>query len=79
MDHDGTKNGFAVEALKALNEKLPCPLIASGGGGRIEHFRSLFEESAVDAALAASIFHFKEVPIPELKNELERCKIPVRN
>ncbi len=79
MDHDGTRKGFAVEALARLNEALPCPLIASGGGGAIDHFKELFQRTGVDGALAASIFHFQEIAIPELKKELEQCKIPVRN
>lgn len=79
MDHDGTRKGFALDALARLNDELPCPLIASGGGGSIAHFEELFQKTGVDAALAASIFHFQEVPIPELKKELEQCKIPVRN
>jgi len=78
MDHDGTKGGFAIEALSKLNEILSIPLIASGGAGNIEHFREVFKKANVDAALAASIFHFKEVSIPELKQKLSDTNIEVR-
>ena len=67
MDHDGTKNGFAVELTRLLAETLPVPVIASGGGGNMAHFSEIFKEGKADAALAASIFHFGEIPIPLLK------------
>ena len=70
MDHDGTRNGFAVELTRLLAENLSVPVIASGGGGTIEHFSEIFKEGKADAALAASIFHFREIPIPFLKNFL---------
>ena len=78
MDHDGTKDGFAIEPLSILNEVLSIPLIASGGAGKIEHFREVFEKANVDAALAASIFHFKEISIPVLKKNLGEANIEVR-
>lgn len=78
MDHDGVKEGFATEPLKKLNEKLTIPLIASGGAGKTEHFTELFRETNVDAALAASIFHYKEITIPDLKQELKNANIEVR-
>ena len=78
MDHDGTKNGFAIEALGQLNKILTIPIIASGGAGKAEHFVSLFQETDVSAGLAASIFHFQEVRIPVLKQELYQEGIAVR-
>ena len=78
MDHDGTKNGFAVELTRLLAENLPVPVIASGGGGTREHFSQIFKEGKADAALAASIFHFGEIPIPSLKEFLIREGIDIR-
>lgn len=78
MDHDGTKQGFAVEALKELGARVNIPIIASGGAGNMEHFDEVFTKGKVDAALAASIFHFKEIGIPELKSYLNNKNIPVR-
>lgn len=78
MNHDGTKNGFAIEITKLLSETLPVPIIASGGAGNKEHFVEVFEKGSADAALAASIFHFKEVAIPELKLFLKKNDINVR-
>lgn len=78
MNNDGTKNGFATDITKLLSEKLPVPIIASGGAGTMEHFVEVFEKGFADAALAASIFHFKEVAIPELKNYLKKKGIHVR-
>jgi cyclase len=78
MDHDGTKNGFALSALKQMNDLLSIPVIASGGAGNVSHFVEVFEETELAAALAASIFHFEEVEIPELKQELKDKKISVR-
>jgi cyclase len=78
MDHDGTKNGFSNEALTQLNQQLSIPVIASGGAGNIQHFIDTFTETSVSAALAASIFHFKEVEIAELKKVLKEHNIPVR-
>lgn len=78
MDHDGTKNGFANEALARLSEELNIPIIASGGAGTIQHFQDTFEIGKADAALAASVFHFKEIEIPELKQQLSSAGIPMR-
>jgi cyclase len=78
MNHDGTKNGFACEALRELSEKLTIPVIASGGAGKKEHFVEVFEQGKADAALAASIFHYNEIPVPELKNYLRKHHIIVR-
>lgn len=78
MDHDGVKNGYANEALARLSEELSIPVIASGGAGKKEHFRDTFIEGKSDAALAASVFHFGEIPIPELKQWLHEEGITVR-
>ena len=78
MDHDGTKNGFANESLNKMSKMLNIPIIASGGAGKMEHFKDVFENGNADAALAASIFHYKEIGIPELKNYLKQEKISVR-
>ena len=78
MNHDGVKNGYANEALAQLSESLSIPIIASGGAGRKEHFRDVFLEGKADAALAASVFHFGEIPIPELKRYLRNEGINVR-
>lgn len=78
MDHDGTKNGFAVKALKKLAELVNVPIIASGGCGNMQHFKEVFEESNADAALAASVFHFGEIKIPDLKTYLKTNKIEIR-
>jgi cyclase len=78
MNHDGTKNGFALEITSALSNLLPVPVIASGGAGKVEHFKDVFEKANADAALAASIFHYKEIVIPDLKKYLYQNKINVR-
>lgn len=78
MNHDGTKAGFAVEALKKMSATVPIPVIASGGAGTMEHFVDVFENGHADAALAASIFHFKEIGIPELKHYLKDEGISMR-
>jgi cyclase len=78
MNHDGTKNGYACEATALLSEKLPIPVIASGGAGEMIHFREVFTGGKADAALAASIFHFNEIGIRELKEYLNRENITVR-
>lgn len=78
MDNDGTKNGFANEALFELSKLVNIPIIASGGAGTIQHFVDCFKQSNTDAALAASVFHFKEIEINQLKEELKKNKIPVR-
>lgn len=78
MDHDGSKNGFAIQLTKAISDQLSIPVIASGGAGERQHFSDIFREGHADAALAASIFHFGEIPVPELKSFLKREKINVR-
>jgi cyclase len=79
MDHDGTKAGFANALTAELSAELPVPIIASGGAGSMEHFKDTFTTGKADAALAASIFHFKEIGIPELKHYLKKEGITVRN
>ena len=78
MDHDGTKNGFAIDPLGKLNELLSIPVIASGGAGHEDHFIEAFILGKSDAALAASIFHFGEIKIPALKSYLHQKGINVR-
>jgi imidazole glycerol-phosphate synthase subunit HisF len=78
MDNDGTKDGFANEALAKLSTELNIPIIASGGAGNMQHFVDTFKEGKADAALAASVFHFKEIDILDLKKELKNNGIPVR-
>ncbi len=78
MNHDGTKNGFACEALAHLSEILSIPVIASGGAGNMEHFSEVFTKGKADAGLAASIFHFNEISVPQLKQYLHSQNIPVR-
>ncbi len=78
MDNDGTKDGFANEALCKLSEELNIPIIASGGAGNMQHFVDTFTKGKSDAALAASVFHFKEIEIKDLKQTLQDNKIPVR-
>ena len=78
MDADGTKNGFDIALTKAISEKVGIPVIASGGGGNCQHFTDVFEQTGCDAALAASLFHFRELTIREVKEHLRRNGIPVR-
>src|SRR6267142_4168943 len=78
MDHDGTKNGFAIDPLKKLNDLLQIPVIASGGAGLPFHFAEAFTIGKADAALVASVFHFGEIQIHDLKKYLENCQIPIR-
>ena len=78
MNHDGVKQGFANAALRRLSDELTIPVIASGGAGAKEHFRDTFIEGHSDAALAASVFHFGEIPIPQLKQYLHKEGINVR-
>ena len=78
MNHDGVKTGFACDALAELSEQLSIPIIASGGAGSKEHFLDVFTKGKADAALAASIFHFNEIPIRGLKNYLLENKVSVR-
>ncbi|GEM65187.1 imidazole glycerol phosphate synthase subunit HisF [Sphingobacterium faecium NBRC 15299] len=78
MDHDGTKNGFDNGLLKKINDSITIPLIASGGAGNQQHFVDVFQQANVDAALAASVFHYGEILIPELKNTLRSNGLVVR-
>lgn len=78
MNHDGTKQGFALDITATLSSTLPVPIIASGGGGGSSHFYDVFTTGKADAALAASIFHYKELAIPDLKQYLHDKGIPIR-
>lgn len=78
MDHDGTRSGFAIDLTAAVSQAVPVPVIASGGAGRKEHFAEVFTRGKADAALAAGIFHFGELSVPELKEYLSTQNIPVR-
>ncbi len=78
MDHDGVKKGYANEALSRLHDILSIPVIASGGAGKQEDFKDAFTKGKADAALAASVFHFGEIPIPELKKYLCKENINIR-
>jgi cyclase len=78
MNHDGTKQGFALDITAQLSKTLPVPIIASGGGGNEQHFLDVFTKGKADAALAASIFHYKELSIPDLKRYLHQQQIPIR-
>lgn len=78
MDCDGQKNGYDIELTRAVSENVGIPVIASGGAGKAEHFYDAFTDGKADAVLAASLFHFNELPIPELKRYLNGRDIPVR-
>jgi cyclase len=78
MNNDGTKKGFAIDITKQISEAVNVPVIASGGAGTIEHFKDVFINGKADAALAASIFHFKEIEIIELKKYLKNNHIEIR-
>ncbi|MGM9940392.1 MAG: imidazole glycerol phosphate synthase subunit HisF [Bulleidia sp.] len=78
MDTDGTKQGFDIPFLRAVKEKVKVPVIASGGCGKLEHFAEVFEENVADAALAASLFHYNELKIRDVKQYLKQKGIPVR-
>ena len=78
MNHDGTKSGFAVDALAQLSDTVSIPIIASGGAGKMEHFQEVFTKGKADAGLAASIFHFGEIEIPDLKSYLKKRDIEIR-
>ncbi len=78
MDHDGEKNGFAIDILKKITNTVKIPVIASGGAGNVEHFLEVFQKTQVTAALAASVFHYKIIPIVELKQFLHKNSIPIR-
>ncbi len=79
MDEDGQKKGYDLALTRAVSERVGIPVIASGGAGALEHFYDAFTEGKADAVLAASLFHFGEIPIPELKKYLDEKGIPVRN
>jgi len=78
MDTDGTKSGFDIELTKAITDRVKIPVIASGGGGNVQHFGDVFEQTGCDAALAASLFHFRELSVREVKEYLKTRNIPVR-
>jgi cyclase len=78
MDHDGTKNGFAIELTSKISSMVSIPVIASGGAGSMDHFSNIFREGKADAALAASIFHFREIGIIDLKRYLAGQGVPMR-
>jgi cyclase len=78
MNNDGTKDGFAIDITKQISEAVNVPIIASGGAGTMEHFKNVFVNGKADAALAASVFHYKEIAIPELKTFLKLNKIEIR-
>lgn len=78
MNTDGTKSGFAIEITKQLSELVNIPVIASGGAGTMKHFEDVFTETKATGALAASIFHFNEIEIPELKDYLKSKNLPIR-
>lgn len=78
MNNDGTKDGFALDITKQISEAVNVPVIASGGAGTMQHFKEIFENGKADAALAASVFHYKEIAIPELKKYLKENNIEIR-
>jgi cyclase len=78
MVHDGTRNGFAIDLTKAAGETVNIPVIASGGAGSATHFKEVFDQANADAALAASVFHFGDIPIRELKDFLKTEGLPIR-
>lgn len=78
MDHDGTKNGYPCDTFARLSDMLSIPIIASGGAGTIQHIADVLTRGKADAALAASIFHYGEIPIPTLKAALHQANIPIR-
>ncbi|MEJ7912499.1 MAG: HisA/HisF-related TIM barrel protein, partial [Chitinophagaceae bacterium] len=78
MNNDGTRAGFALDITKQLSDELPVPVIASGGGGTMQHFGDVLKQAGADAALAASVFHFKEIDIVHLKQYLRKRDIVVR-
>ena len=78
MDQDGQKTGYDLELTRAISERVGIPVIASGGAGALEHFYDAFTDGKADAVLAASLFHFGEIPIPDLKKYLDSMNIPVR-
>ena len=78
MNNDGTKSGFALDITNQISEAVNIPIIASGGAGKMEHFKDVFEKTGATGGLAASIFHYGEIPIPQLKDYLKTQKIAIR-
>ena len=78
MNNDGTKDGFAIDITKQISEAVNVPVIASGGAGNMQHFKDVFKNGKADAALAASVFHYKEIGIPQLKTYLKENNIEIR-
>jgi cyclase len=78
MDRDGTKDGYDIDLLRAVNEVITVPLVASGGAGNLDHFSSAISEGGADAVLAASLFHFGELRVAEVKEHMAQAGIPVR-
>lgn len=78
MNNDGTKSGFSIDVTREVSKALNIPIIASGGAGKKEHFKEVFQGTEATAALAASVFHYSEIPIPELKQYLKENNIPIR-
>lgn len=78
MDADGTKNGYDIEFTKIISESVNIPVIASGGCGKLEHFAEVFKNTKADAALAASLFHYRELTIGQVKNYLAKEGLEVR-
>ncbi|MDF1672733.1 MAG: imidazole glycerol phosphate synthase subunit HisF [Vicingaceae bacterium] len=78
MNNDGTKNGFSIDITNKVSEAVNIPVIASGGAGKSEHFKDVFEQTKATGGLAASIFHYSEIPIPELKDYLNKQEISIR-
>lgn len=78
MNNDGTKDGFAIDITKQISEAVNVPVIASAGAGNMQHFKEIFENGKADAALAASVFHYKEIAIPELKKYLKLNNVEIR-
>ncbi|MCE5177820.1 MAG: imidazole glycerol phosphate synthase subunit HisF [Porphyromonadaceae bacterium] len=78
MNNDGTKNGFAIDITRSVSEAVNIPVIASGGAGTMQHFAEVFQQTKASAALGATVFHFGEIPVPELKQFLKAQDIPVR-
>ncbi|MDQ3142699.1 MAG: imidazole glycerol phosphate synthase subunit HisF [Bacteroidota bacterium] len=78
MNNDGTRNGFALDIIREISEKVSVPVIASGGAGTKEHFLDVFTQTKATGALAASVFHFSQIQIPELKQFLQTKNIPIR-
>ncbi len=78
MDADGTKEGFDIDFTKAISENVNIPVIASGGCGKLEHFKEVFEKTGADAALAASLFHYRELTVSQVKQYLKEGKVSVR-